>query len=255
MMPPIFLSIVMPAYNEEGQIKEVIGEHVEMASKLPPSVSDWEIVCLDDASADATPALLAELSRTNDKVRVVTHETNQGIFTSFHDVCQAARGSHVYMTAADGQWPAENILVMLAELEAGADLVVGVRTNRRHIYSFRRRLVSYSFNMLVNLLFGVETGDAGSIKLGSRAIFQMPLVSRSPFAEAERIVNAHRLGYRVVSVPIRFLPRSSGKASGAGLKNILDSLRDCLKVRFGSRDQSLAPKMRPDSQKGVKENL
>jgi hypothetical protein len=109
--------------------------------------------------------------------------------------------------------------------------------------------------MLVKLLFGVETGDAGSIKLGSRAIFQMPLVSRSPFAEAERIVSAQRLGYRVASVPIRFLPRSSGKALGAGFKNILDSLRDCLKVRFGGRDPSLASKMRPNSQKGVEENL
>jgi glycosyltransferase involved in cell wall biosynthesis len=255
MISPIFLSIVMPAYNEEGQIRGVIGEHIEMASRLPPSVSDWEIVCLDDASADATPALLAEFSRAHDKVRVVNHETNQGIFASFHDVCQAARGTHVYMTAADGQWPAENILVMLAELEAGADLVVGVRTNRRDIYSFRRRVVSYSFNILVRLLYGVETGDAGSIKLGSRAIFQMPLVSRSPFAEAERIVTAHQLGYRIVSVPIRFLPRSSGKASGAGMKNILDSLRDCLKVRFGSRGSSLAPKMRPDSQKSVEEHL
>jgi hypothetical protein len=83
----------------------------------------------------------------------------------------------------------------------------------------------------------------------------MPLVSQSPFAEAERIVNAHRLGYRVVSVPIQFLPRSSGKASGAGFKNILDSLRDCLKVRFGAERPSLAPKMGPDSQKGVEENL
>jgi len=255
MMPPIFLSIVMPAYNEEGQIKEVIGEHIEIASRLPPTVKDWEIVCLDDASVDATAARLAELSKTNEKVRIVTHETNQGISASFHDVCQAARGSHVYMTAADGQWPAENILVMLAELEAGADLVVGVRTNRRDIYSFRRRIVSYSFNILVKLLFGVETSDAGSIKLGLRAIFQMPLVSRSPFAEAERILTAHRLGYQVVSVPIQFLPRSSGKASGAGFKNILDSLRDCLKVRFGGRGPSLAPKTGPDSEKGVEENL
>lgn len=250
MTSPIFLSIVIPAYNEETQIEAVVQEHIEVASRLPASVSDWEIVCLDDASADRTPALLAEVSRTNSRVRVLTHATNEGIFVSFNDLCRAARGSHIYMTAADGQWPAENLLPMLSKIEAGADFVVGVRTNRRDVYDLRRRFISFAFNFVAKILFGVETVDAGSIKIGKSRIFQLPLVSRSPFAEVERIVKAQRLGYRIALVPIRFLPRSGGKASGAKLKNVLSSLRDCLKVRFGGLDVSLLEEaQRPDGTK------
>jgi hypothetical protein len=82
------------------------------------------------------------------------------------------------------------------------------------------------------MLFGIATQDAGSVKLGVRDIFTLDLISRSPFVDAERIIRAHKSGYRVEFVPITFLARSSGKARGASVGNILSSLRDCVRL-FG----------------------
>ena len=223
------LSVVLPAYNEQGTIEQVILEHYRVLSALGTRLEDWEILCLDDASTDATPAILKKLAASVPKLRVLTHASNQGIFASFRDLFASARGTHIYLTASDGQWPASNLLNMLSALEANADLVVGVRPNRAEIYSAGRRVVSFLFNLLPRIFFGVETSDAGSIKLGVRAVFKFDLISRSPFVEAERIILARRRGYHVAFVPIQFLSRTAGKERGASWRNIRQSLVDCFR--------------------------
>jgi len=135
----------------------------------------------------------------------------------------------VYLTGSDGQWPAENLLRMMPALKNGADLVVGVRSNRAEVYSLSRRVVSYLFNLLPRVLFGVRTADAGSVKLGLRGIFTLDLISRSPFVEAERIIQARRHGHRVEFVPIQFVRRSAGKEGGASWRNIRRSIGDCFR--------------------------
>jgi glycosyltransferase involved in cell wall biosynthesis len=240
------LSVVLPAYNEQGSIEKVILDHERVLRALGNQLEDWEIVCLDDASQDQTLAILNRLAPGIPKLRVLRHERNQGIFQSFHDLFAAARGTHVYLTAADGQWPAENLSKMLAALNNGADLVVGVRPNRKEVYSASRRVISFLFNLLPRLLFGVQTSDAGSIKLGLRQIFTLDLISRSPFVEAERIIQARRHGHRVEFVTIDFLRRFAGKEGGASWRNIRRSILDCFRC-FGTYSLWRTPTRAPRS--------
>lgn len=241
-MKPIFLSIVMPAYNEQPHIEAVVTEHLQVVTKLADSLKDWEIVCLDDGSQDDTGGIIERLSRQTNKIRLLRHAENKGIYQSQTDLYLNARGTHIYTTGSDGQWPASNLLKMWSALQAGADLVVAVRQNRSAIYSLRRRIISHGFNLLPKVLFGTSTGDAGSIKLGLREVFTSEVVSRSPFAEAERIIRAHRRGYRVEFVPIEFLPRTHGKAKGAPFRNVVASVRDCFRLlRHMKRQETLSP--------------
>ena len=238
----IFLSIVMPAYNEQPHIEAVVREHLQAVTKLADSLDDWEIVCLDDGSQDDTAGIIERLSRETNKIRLLRHGQNKGIYESQTDLYLNARGTHVYTTGSDAQWPASNLLKMFPALQTGADLVVGVRQNRSAIYSLRRRIVSYAFNLLPKVLFGLSTRDAGSIKLGVREVFTCNVISRSPFAEAERIIRAYRRGWRVEFVPIEFLPRSHGKAKGATFRNVVASVRDCFRlVRHMKRQGPLNP--------------
>ena len=234
---PMFLSVVMPAYNEEDAIETVVRDHFQLLEKLGDQVPRWEVVCVDDASRDRTPEILRVLSEREPRLRLVRHETNQGIFAAFTRCYQEARGTHIYATGSDGQWPPENLVLMLNRLSTGADLVVGVRGNRHEVYTAARRVISYCFNRLPPLLFGVAVEDAGSCKLGVRAIFLFDLISKSPFFEAERIIRASREGYRVDFVPIRFAARACGEATGGSWKNIRDSLRDLLRclIVYGVR--------------------
>lgn len=234
------LSVVMPAYNEEANIEAVILDHVRALEVLRDTIRNWEIVCLDDASTDNTHAILERLAKRVPGLRVLRHTSNEGIYRAFADVQNAALGDYIYATGSDGQWPARNLITMWETLQSSnADLVVGVRHNRREIYGPWRLLVSRLFNLLPVVLFGVKTMDAGSIKLGRRNHFQTALLSRSPFVEAERIIRTKRMNQTVEFVPIECTARSAGKATGARWDYIVGSLRDCMRclVRYGLRQQ------------------
>src|SRR5262249_21796525 len=137
----MFLSVVMPAYNEEASIEKVVLDHVAILQSLGTTIEKWEIVCVDDGSKDRTGEILARVARAEPRVRIIP-QANQGIFGAFTRGFREAQGSHIYMTGSDGQWPTENLVKMLVSLNAGADLVVGVRQNRREVYSLSRRAIS-----------------------------------------------------------------------------------------------------------------
>lgn len=221
------LTVIMPVYNEETSVGHVIEEHLAVLEQMRDELKSWEILCLDDGSTDRTWEVLQTMQAHHPSVRLLRHERNAGIHQSLLDLYHAVQGSYVYVTASDGQWPATNLYSLWQELKkSDADLVVGIRRNRRRVYGLWRLVISAFFNLLPLLLFGVKTGDAGSNKLGRSKIFRVPIVSRSPFAEAERIIKARIDGYRVGFAAIEFLPRTGGKTTGASWKNILSSLRD-----------------------------
>ena len=128
----MMLSVVMPAYNEEAAIEGVVREHVAALEKLTSTISDWEIVVVDDGSRDRTGEVLERLAREIPRLRVVRQE-NQGIFGAFTRAYREARGTHVYSTGSEGQWPAENIGPMRTKLESGYGLAIGVRINRHDV--------------------------------------------------------------------------------------------------------------------------
>jgi glycosyltransferase involved in cell wall biosynthesis len=230
---PGLLSVVMPAYNEEAAIEAVILDHVAVLSRLQDSIPRWEIVCVDDGSTDGTPLVLERLAQRIPQLRIVRQE-NLGVAAALACAYREARGSYIFNTGSDGQWPAENLQTMLPAIDRGADLVIGVRPNRREVYGPARQMVSFAFNLLPRILFGVPIEDAGGTKFGRREIFLFDLVSRSPFSEAERIIRAQRSNYRLEFVFIRFVRRTTGKEKGASLRNIATSLRD-LVLCFGMR--------------------
>ncbi len=237
------LSVAMPAYNEQACIEAVVLDHLRVLQSLAPA-GEWELLCLDDGSSDGTGDKLQALARLHPGLRIERHGRNLGLFQSMTDAARLARGRYVYLTASDGQWPAENLARLLAALRAeGADVAVAVRGNRASVYTAWRRAVSFFFELLPRVLFGADTLDPGSVKLAAREVFAYDLVSRSPFAEAERLILARARGLKLVSVPAVFCDRSSGRASGAKWSNITSSLRDvfrCLR-RYGLRCRRLRP--------------
>lgn len=237
-----FLSVVMPAYNEQASIGRVVLEHAAMLDAMPAAVPRWEIVVVDDGSTDRTPIVLDQLRAHVPAMRTVRQQ-NQGICGAVTRAILEARGSHVYSTGSDGQWPASNFIRMLDALDQGADLVLGIRVNRRELYGPRRLLVSRCYNLIPPLLFGVPVHDAGSVKLGRAEAFRLPLISRSPFFEAERVIRAQRAGMKIAYAPISFTGRDGGRETGASWKNIRASLRDVVRcaLAYGLRRQVDVP--------------
>jgi dolichol-phosphate mannosyltransferase len=216
----IDLSVVLPVYNEQDALPEVLAE---AESALRSANFRYEIVFVDDASTDRSFEILEAFRQRHPDVRLLRHPANRGIAGAFETLYAAARGEYVFLNSSDGQWRTAECLRMMAVRDR-FDLVIGKRRHKQ--YGWWRRLVSGAFNALPRLLFGAATHDAGSIKLFRRDVLAIPLCSRGPFREAERILRARKRGFRVGVVEVEHRPRHGGRESGARWHLIFGALGD-----------------------------
>ena len=224
------LTIAIPAHNEKGNIERAVLEAIDVGRRAGV---DFEVLVVDDASGDGTAEILERLGREHPELRVVRHDENRGIVGSFKTIYSQARKELLFMNAADGQWSMEELFPMLEALRSGPfDLVIGNRA-RKH-YTPYRRFVSACFRILSEKLFQVKLWDPGSIKLMREPIRRIPVDSRGVFEQAERIIRAHALGYRVAKVDVEHLPRTSGRGRGASWRNVVGGVRDLARfyIRF-----------------------
>ncbi len=140
-----------------------------------------------------------------------------------------ARSEWVFLMSADRQWPMSALVPMADAAVRGADFVIGVRDNKRAVYTPYRRVVSWGYERIVRAL-GAPGGDPGSIKLARRELLHAPVTSRGVFAEGERVIRAARAGARVIEVPVEFHRRGAGKATGARRDVVARALVDAVRV-------------------------
>lgn len=191
--------------------------------------SDLEVLVCNDGSRDATGELAASAAARDPRVRVLDRDTNRGIEASLRALYANARCEWVFLMSADRQWPMDSLVELGLAAENGADFVIGVRSNKREVYTPYRQLVSWGYERIVRAL-GAPGGDPGSIKLARRELLHAAVASRGVFAEGERIVRAARGGARVVEVAVEFQRRGAGKATGARRDVVTRALVDVIRV-------------------------
>lgn len=224
------VSVCFPAYNEEATLAEVV---VEADTLLTRAGLDYEILVCDDGSRDRTGAIVDDLARRIPRLRALRHATNQGIRATFEDLYAAATKDFVFLNSTDRQWDTA-ILIDMLPLTRDWDIIVASR--RRKPYGLSRHVVSWMYNRIPRVLFGVRTYDAGAVKLVRRAIIEKyPLLSRSPFSEAERLIRASRAGYRITEFPVDVVHRTTGRARGASVGAVLRALADVGRVWWALR--------------------
>jgi glycosyltransferase involved in cell wall biosynthesis len=232
------LSVVMPAYNEASHIVENMLETIVTLAEFCPS---FEIVVVDDGSPDGTylPAIRA-LAELGDNIRVVRYQRNEGkgnaLICGFNHSC----GDIVAFLDADMDLHPAQIRGMLEIMESrGADVVIGSKWHRdsRINYPFVRRLWSIGYYMLVRLLFGLPLRDTQTgLKLFRsdvlRRVFPRILAKRYAF-DVEVLVNAHRLGFKIVDAPVTLqFTRSSGRVA---LGDVWTVFLDTLAIFYRAR--------------------
>ncbi|MEJ7712628.1 MAG: glycosyltransferase family 2 protein [Pyrinomonadaceae bacterium] len=120
------VSIIIPAFNEESGIRQVIAELQTLAEEYDIAA---EIIVVDDGSADATARVALATG-----VRVIQHRNNRGYGASLKSGIEAASYSIIAIIDADGTYPARYLPEMLQKIEF-ADMVVGARIRSERAYS------------------------------------------------------------------------------------------------------------------------
>lgn len=163
------MSIVVPAYNEELGIGGVVERLCGLELGVPV-----EVLVVEDGSTDGTAAQLAELVARYDRLRAIHHGHNQGYGAALKTGFANAAHDVVIITDADGTYPEERIVDLLALIDQGAEMVVGARRGEDVHIPLVRRPAKAFLRLLASFLAGTPIPDLNS---GLRA-FRRELVLR-----------------------------------------------------------------------------
>ena len=216
------LSVVVPVYNEEGNVAPLVGEIVAALRGR----CDFEIVYVDDLSRDGTLGVLRGLKAGVPELRVVLHLSNSGQSAAVRTGVKAARGAWIATLDGDGQNDPADIPRLLAERERadpGVKLFAGWRVDRQD--SGSKRWASKWANAIRSRMLRDSTPDTGcGIKLFEREAFlDLPW-----FDHMHRYLPAlmQRAGWKTVSVPVNHRHRASGVSKYNNLNRALVGIRD-----------------------------
>ncbi|RLI11614.1 glycosyltransferase family 2 protein [Candidatus Bathyarchaeota archaeon] len=185
----MYVSVVIPALNEERTVAEVVKGVLRFAD---------EVIVVDDGSTDRT-AELAKLAGA----RVVRHPRRLGAWRAVKTGFRLARGDVIVTMGADGQHNPADIPRLLEPIRAGkADLVLGVR---QEIPYFSERFI----RALVSLVLPCSDASTGMVAIKRSLLARMPLRGDCPCGTL--VLEAYGLGARIAEVPIVVRPRRYGR--------------------------------------------
>jgi glycosyltransferase involved in cell wall biosynthesis len=232
------VSVVVPVYNEEATVAELIGR---VQSVDVPK----EIIVVDDGSSDRTPSVLGELQKRYSNLRVVLQPVNRGKGAALRVGFQEAAGDYVLIQDADLEYDPKDYPVLLKPLiEDKADVVYGSRflTTKEHRvlffwHSVGNRLLTLISNMFTNLnLTDMETG----YKAFRREVIQSIRLEQNRFGfEPEVTVKVAKMRLRIYEVGISYSGRTYEEGKKIGWKDGVQALWCIVKYSLRSRDSFL----------------
>ena len=239
-----FLSVVIPAYNEEGRLAPTLARIKEY---LAAQGRSWEVLVVDNASSDRT----AEVARSAGVA--VLHEPRRGKGAAVRRGMLAARGEYLLLSDADLSTPIEEVERLMEALRAGSDIAIGSRALPESKLPVRqpwyRELVGRAGNVLVRLVAvrGIADTQCG-FKLFPAQVAQRLFgaqLTRGIAFDMEILFLAQRLGMRIAEVPVTWIDSPDTRISRT--RDSLDALKDLARIRWNWLRGRYQLRVDPDS--------
>ena len=220
------LSIVVPVYNEEDNVRPLF----EKIQTVCEAIGDaYEVLFVDDGSQDKTFAVLSELSKQAPQLAVIRFQKNAGQTAAMAAGFEFAQGQRIISMDGDLQNDPSDIPKLLEKLDEGYDLVCGWRKERQDKF-LTRRVPSIVANWIIAQVTGVPIHDNGCSLKAYRAsvIKQVPL-----YGEMHRFIPAMSTvaGARIAEIIVSHHPRRFGE-SKYGLGRVWRVMLDIIAFKF-----------------------
>ncbi len=223
------LSVFFPAYNDSGTIASLVISALQAARELTP---DFEIIIVNDGSADATAEIADELARTYPQVRVVHHSRNRGYGGALRSGFEAATRDLVFYTDGDAQYDPKEMAVLWAAFDDGVDLVNGYKISRSD--PLHRVVIGRIYHHTVRLLFGLRVRDVDcDFRLLRRSIFErVQLEKSSGVICLEMMKKIQDAGFTIAEVPVHHYHRAYGKSQFFNFRRLFKTAVDVARLWY-----------------------
>jgi glycosyltransferase involved in cell wall biosynthesis len=204
---PVGLTVFFPAYNDSGTIASLVISARKTAAQL---TSDFEIIIVNDGSADRTAEIADELARTYPEVRVVHHPKNRGYGGALRSGFANATKELIFYTDGDAQYDPEELQMLWPQMTDDVDLVNGYKISRSD--PFHRKT-----------LFGLSVRDVDcDFRLIRRRVFdRVSLEHNSGVICLEMMKKIQDVGFRIAEVPVHHYHRVFGKSQFFNVRRLV----------------------------------
>ena len=220
------ISIVIPVYNEEENLKEL---YEKLSNVLRVITENFELIFVDDGSTDNSFNILKGINTVDKKVKVIKFRRNFGQSAALAAGFDYSKGNVIITIDGDLQNDPEDIPPLLKKISKGYDIVSGWRVDRKDPF-FTKKLPSKLSNWLASKLTGVNLHDFGcTLKAFRRDVVE----NIKLYGEMHRYIPALASwrGISIAEVKVRHHPRQHGK-SKYGITRLIRGMLDLITVKF-----------------------
>jgi len=223
------LSIFFPAYNDSGTIASLVISARQAAATL---TNNFEVIVVNDGSADRTAQIIDELARTYPEVKVVHHARNRGYGAALRSGFAAATRELVFYTDGDAQYDPSEMAILWRALRGDVDLVNGYKISRSD--PMHRIVIGRIYHHTVKLLFGLRIRDVDcDFRLMRRSIFDRVSLERSSGVIClEMMKKIQDAGFTVAEVPVHHYHRVYGKSQFFNFRRLFKTAIDVAALWF-----------------------
>jgi len=195
------------------------------------SCSDFEILIVNDCSTDQTALVAAEVDSTNGRVRALSNPTNLGMGGAFKTGLQEANFSHAMVFPADNEHPVDGVLPIL-QARGKADIIIPYVTNPE-IRARHRRVISWCYVNLVNLLFGQKIPYYNGLVLQRTDLLRSISIETNSFSfQTEAILKLLKKKATWFAVGVPLHQPSHSKTKAFRIKNVVGVVSALVRLRI-----------------------
>lgn len=230
-----YLSIIIPAYNEEKRLSKTLQD---IDKYLRKQSYEYEIIVINDGSKDRTAEVVKCLIPGIKHLKLIDNKENHGKGYVVRQGMLEAKGEYRVFTDADNSTSIKQVEKMWPEFKNGFDVVIGSRDIKEAIIAVSqtrfRRMLGNIFNLFVQVLSGLwgiwdtQCGFKGFNKKAVEDIFPKCKINRFAF-DPEILVIAKKLGYKIKEIPITWI---NAPDSTVNFKSMVKMGLDLLKIRW-----------------------
>ena len=237
------LSVFFPAYNDSGTIASLVISAIRTAQRLTP---DFEVIVVNDGSADNTAEILNDLAQKYPEVRVIHHERNRGYGGALRTGFASATRELVFYTDGDAQYDPTEMELLWQRFGGDVDLVNGYKISRSD--PLHRIVIGRIYHHTVRLLFGLKVRDVDcDFRMMRRSIFDAVLLDKnSGVICLEMMKKIQDAGFRIAEVPVHHYHRAYGKSQFFNFSRLARTAFDVGKLWYAlvirrEHDRAAAP--------------